>query len=438
MVSLTAMTDASDRDPLTGLPGPDDARAHIAGWTGAAAARGEPAPLHVMLLGLGRFDTVNLAYGEIAGDGALVAVAQRIVHFAQDEFEDGEWFAARLGGGQFLLAACEECSRERWQWLGEALSDVVAHPIGDIAGGGTMRLLPRVALMRVLPGEGPAVILDRLAETLERARTQQGQRIVWADRTATVAGRHSAELEADLLAALDRDQIEILYQPQFALADDRLIGAEALARWQHPHLGRIGAGALFAIAERADHVAQLSRHIVERALAGARDWPEGLRLSVNAAPADLAAPDFGRELLRLVGESGFDPAQLTLEITEDTLIGDLEKSAATLARLREAGIRIALDDFGAGFCNFAYLKLLPLDYLKLDRSMVDGIAGDERDLAVLRGIVAMARALKLSVTVEGVEHEDQLAIVRGEACDAYQGFLRAAPMSADAFAELAR
>lgn len=422
----------NERDTLTGLAGPEMAHARIADWEDAAQQAGRIAPIHAMLLGLRRFETVNLAYGEHAGDSALVEVARRIMDFAEDELE-GEWFVARMSGGNFLFAANDPCSRERWHWLAEALADNVARPIPNRHGEGTMRLWPRIALLRAMPGEGSATIFDRLAETLSRAQRQSGRRILWADGELTPVGRSAAQLEADLLGALDRDEIEILYQPQYSVAGNRLVGAEALARWQHPELGRIGASALFSIAERADHVAQLSRHIAGRALAGAVDWPDGLRLSLNVTATDLTAQSFPNDIAAAVVEAGFSPDLLTLEITEQTLLSDVERSASALGKLVDLGIRIALDDFGAGFCNFRYLKLLPLHYLKLDRVMVDEIEEDPRDLAVFRAIVVMAQALGLKVIAEGIENEGQLELIAREGCDFYQGFLRAQPMSGAEF-----
>lgn len=241
----------------------------------------------------------------------------------------------------------------------------------------------------------------------------------------------------DLAGAIARGEIETVYQPQFTLPEERMIGAEALARWQHPQLGEIGAGPLFAIAEEQGVTTPLSHRIVANALAEFARWPSLLRLSVNVLPEEVAAPDFSAEFLERVQRSGIDPRRLTVEITEEVLLGDLPQAAIALGALREAGIRIALDDFGAGFCNFRYLKILPLDYLKLDRSMVDGITEDERDLAVLRGIVAMGNALGLRVIAEGIETGAQRDIVAREGCDTYQGFLRAAPMPAKSFRELA-
>ena len=416
-------------DAVTGLPGADAARARLDQWLTKGGQ------VHALLVGLRRLDAVNLAYGAASGDAALAELAGRLKHFAAAEL-DGLWLAARSGGGQFLLLSAQPCSRERWQLVGAQLLDVLARPI--VTAGGTVRPSPRGALLRGLDGESADSVLDRLAHALDQVMGQPGRRLLWGDGEATRAGRRAALLEADLLQALDRGEIEVLYQPQYACGDDRLTGAEALARWDHPELGRIGAGGLFAIAERADHVAQLSREIQRRALAGAKDWPLDLRLSLNVTPSDLAADNFAAEFAALVRDSGFAPWRLTLEVTEQVLLADVSHAARALGELAGQGMRIALDDFGAGFCNFRYLKLLPLHYLKLDRSMIDGVAGDGRDLAVLRAIVAMAGALDLKVIAEGVETEAQRVLAAGEGCAFYQGFLRAQPMSGAEFADLAR
>ncbi|MBV1917375.1 MAG: GGDEF domain-containing phosphodiesterase [Sphingomonadaceae bacterium] len=421
------------RSRLTGLPDLEAVRARLPDWIGSHDTAGVSANLHAMLLGLHRFDTINIAYGTPAGDIALAEVASRIQHFAASEL-DGAWLAAHAGGGKFLLVANESCSRERWQLVAEQLADAIARPV--IASAGVLRLSPRIALLRGLVGEEFDSMLDRLAQALEKATRQQGKRLAWASGEATPPGRSAAQLEADLHSAIDHGEIEILFQPQFALPDERLSGAEALARWNHPELGRIGAGALFTIAERADHIAPLSNHIARRALELSRDWPGDLRLSLNVTPADLSYASYARNLLDLMREIGFPPRRLTLEVTEQALLNDINMAAQMMADLSAQGIRIALDDFGAGFCNFRYLKVLPLHYLKLDRTMIDGITSDKRDLAVFRGIIAMAHALDLDVIAEGIESDDQLRLITEEGCACFQGFLRAAPMSAEEFGKL--
>lgn len=421
-------------DRLTGIPGLDAARERIESWRSDAICVPQHAHVHALLLGLRRLEAINIAYGPAAGDGALEEVASRIQHFAAGEL-DGPWMLARAGGGTFLLVANEACSRDRWQLFADQLAETIARPIA--VPSGILRLSPRIALIRALTGESVDSMLDRLGHALQDANDQQGGRLAWAEGEATPPGRSAAQLEADLLRAIDRDEIEILFQPQFSLSDDSLTGAEALARWNHPELGRVGAGALFAIAERADHVAPLSRHIAQKALAAAGKWPRKLRLSINVTPADLAFGSYVRQMLDLVRESGFPPRRLTLEVTEQALINDVAQAAQTMAEFSAQGIRIALDDFGAGFCNFRYLKVLPMHYLKLDRSMIEGITSDKRDVAVLRAIVAMAGALDLEVIAEGIEEEAQREVAAHEGCAYYQGFLRAQPMSAAMFAKLA-
>jgi len=423
MSGPASLSSAQPRDALTGLPGLDAARRKLDAWA-------REAPAHGLLLSLSRLSAINLAYGNAAGDAVIAEAAARLLHFAAAEF-DAPWFAARLGGGTFLLLSSDQLSRERWELLGEGLAEAIARPIPG--GSATLRLSPRIALLRAMPGEGAESLLDRLGQTMAVLEKRSGRRLLWADGALVRPGQSAAVLEADLLGAIDRDEIEILFQPQFSLRDGAITGAEALARWNHPRLGRIGAGALFAIAERADHMVPLSQHIASRALALGAAWPGGLRLSLNVTSADLAAASYGEAMAMRIAESAFPPERLTLEVTEQALIGDIGQARRSLQKLAGLGVRMALDDFGAGFCNFRYLKLLPLHYLKLDRSMVDGIATDARDLAVLRGIVAMARALDLEVIAEGVEDPQQQAIVAREGCAIMQGFLRARPMSAAAF-----
>jgi len=417
-----------ERDALTGLPGLGAARLRLDEWA-------DEEPAHGLLLGLSRLSAINLAYGAAMGDKVIATVAARLVQFAAAEF-DGPWFAARASGGSFLLLAQERLSRERWELLGEGLAEAIARPIPG--GSTTIRVTPRIALLRALPGEGAESLLDRLEQTMATLEKRSGRRILWADGAAVAAGHSGAQLEADLLHAIDRDEIEILFQPQYALTDGRLVGAEALARWNHPKLGRMGAGALFAMAERADYVTQLSRHIADRSLASAAHWPGDLRVSLNVTAADLAVSSYADDLLEILAQHRFDAKRLTLEVTEQALIGDIGKARALLLNLADTGIRIALDDFGAGFCNFRYLKLLPLHYLKLDRSMVDGIVTSGRDLAVLRAIVAMAGALDLEVIAEGIETGAQEAAAAREGCAIMQGFLRGRPMAVAAFLALSQ
>ncbi len=252
------------------------------------------------------------------------------------------------------------------------------------------------------------------------------------DRRGEVRGRTSAAL----VAGLERGEIEILFQPQFAAVGGALIGAEALARWNHPEHVLIGGEALFEAAAQAGLVGRLSGHVAAAALLVAARWPAGLRLSLNVTASDIAEAGFAEAVAAALANAGLAPERLTLEITEQVLVADLDRSAERLGQLADLGVRIALDDFGAGFCNFGYLKRLPLHYLKLDRSMAEGIDENPRDLAVLRGIMSMAAALGLEVVAEGIERESQRDVIEREGCIAWQGFLGAKPMSVLDFAKL--
>lgn len=270
---------------------------------------------------------------------------------------------------------------------------------------------------------------------MNKGQSSQGSAFAGSSLRGPVRGQFpgvsAGALDADLLSALDRREIEVLFQPQFDCKTGAVVGAEALARWQHPTLGVIGARDLFAIAERAALVAPLSRHVVARALEDSSSWPAALTLSLNITPEELGDPRFAADFAEIIAKSAIDPARLMLEITEDLLVRNLKQASAALAALKALGFRIALDDFGAGFCNFRYLRELPLDAIKLDKIMVDGVPGDGKALAVLRAIMTLAKALELKVYAEGVENDVQRATIISEGCDYWQGFLRAQPMKSE-------
>ena len=233
-----------------------------------------------------------------------------------------------------------------------------------------------------------------------------------------------------------RGEIEVLFQPQFLCSTGALTGAEALVRWQHPDQGLLAGDRVFALAQDAGLADKLVHHLCLVAMTAATAWPVDHRLSINATARDLADPAYPAMLLECLAASGLPASRLTLEITEQALVDGLADTARMLERLTDQGIAIALDDFGAGFCNFRYLKTLPLAALKLDRSMVEGIATDRRDLAVLRAIMAMARALDLRLIAEGIETQSQRAAVCREGCDMWQGFLGGAAMTDEAYREM--
>lgn len=393
--------------------------------------------LHAMLIGLRRMAAINATYGPLVGDGALEAVGDRIArHVARHSGVDA--LTARLSGGDFLIAHVMPEERLGWQVVAEQLLRVVSRPL-DVAGH-RLRLTARASLALAKPGEDPVSLLDRLATGLAMARESSAEPVRWADRQSDNAPQSGYRLEQEIVHAVERDEITVLFQPQFSVQTGQITGAEALARWQHPQHGEIGAGTLFALADKADFTRQLSRHIRQRAMSHAAQWTgplSDLRLSVNVTAEDLAESGYAKREVAMISASGFDPARLTLEITESALVPDLKRAAARFATLRAAGVRIAVDDFGTGYSNLLYLKSLPLDYLKLDHAMTRDIGAEEGDRIIVRSIIAMARALDLKVIAEGVESDAQLDALRDEDCDYFQGFLRGAAMDAATFAQFA-
>ena len=403
-------------------------REALAGARDAASARrwltrhlaGDAAlPLHAMLVALNRFDMVNTAYGRAAGDALLRSAQKRIEDVVRDVL-GRDALVARMSGSTFVVAA--RAARVRVDITVERIAGELARPF--MAGDSIAVLGCRIGLAEASGDDSAAGLLRRASEALAEARESDTatMRVADADGGAAAIDR----LAIDLNHAMQRGEIGILFQPQVAVASGAIVGVEALARWDHAELGTIGAETLFAAAARADLEIGLSDHIQRLVLEQASRWPAalgGLRLSLNLTPADIARPGFADLFLDRVDSSGFPRNRLTLEITENGLIEDLGIASALLSLLRGAGCRIAIDDFGTGYSSLAYLKALPLDYLKIDKKLAQDITGSVRDRVVVRGVIDMARSLGLTVIAEGVETDDQLAALATEGCQIYQGFL---------------
>lgn len=252
----------------------------------------------------------------------------------------------------------------------------------------------------------------------------------WGRRASDTGATLPAAPQRDLMleAVIAHEQIDVLFQPLIEPGTGYVVGAEALAR--SPVVA--GAEMLFARAFAGGLAERLSRLIQRKALRCASVWEgplRGLGISINILPADLARSGYESWLLDEIVAAGIDPQRVTAEITENALLVDQDEVAERLSRLREAGIRIAVDDFGTGYASLAYLTTLPLDAIKIDRGLVADIVGGERDRIVVRAMIHLARELDLGVVVEGVETIGQLALLAEWGCDLYQGFLGAGPLT---------
>ncbi|MBU0866693.1 MAG: GGDEF domain-containing phosphodiesterase, partial [Alphaproteobacteria bacterium] len=324
----------------------------------------------------------------------------------------------------------EAAGSDRATFLARQLIAAIGRPFS--AGDHLIRLIARCGIAQARPEDDATHLLRRAGTALADARQAGGEgiRILSTDRHSRQVDPD--QLETDLRLALDRGEIGIVFQPQYPVDSEVISGVEALARWNHPQYGPLGAGILFATAERSDYMLPLSAHIQAEALRQAAAWPRALstlRLSINVTAADIAQPGFMAGLLAIVDRSGFPRSRLTVEITESGLIEDVDAASVLLTALRSEGLAVAIDDFGTGYSSLAYLKSLPLDYLKIDSGLAQDIAGTARDRIVVRGVIHMAKSLGLKVVAEGVETQQQLDLLAREGCDFYQGFLRSAGVS---------
>jgi diguanylate cyclase (GGDEF)-like protein len=422
------------RDPMTGLRDGAAAREWIDRQLKASPDR--PA-IVCILLAVSRFDAINAAFGRSTGDSVLQAAARRIERIVGP---DGRRrLVARIAGAEFAVLLAAPSGLAEGRFLAGELVEATGRPF--MSDDHVVTLGSRAGVVASEVDDDAATLLRRASAALAEAKLGDAGPVHVRDAGAAIEGALGDRLEVDLRRALDQDEIEILFQPQVSVASRRIVGAEALARWRHPQFGELGAMTLFSVAERSDYLVQLSDHVQRKAIAAAAAWPDALstlRLSVNITAADIVRPGFAEQFVRLVRASGFPPGRLTVEVTEGGLIEDLGAAANLLARLREGGLRAAIDDFGTGYSSLAYLKALPLDYLKIDKRLVEDISGSPRDQVVVRSVIDMARSLGLEVIAEGVETEEQLALLAREGCNLYQGFLCSPPVDVGTLAALVR
>ena len=252
----------------------------------------------------------------------------------------------------------------------------------------------------------------------------------WGQRASDRPGPAPATPRRDrqLETVIGQEAIGVLFQPQIEPATGQIVGAEALARWE----GAQSTQQLFARAEASGLSERLSRMMQRKALLKAARWEgplKNLKVSINLLPQDLARPGYEDWLLEEIDAAGIAPQRVTVEITESALLADRDDVAERLSRLRAAGVKIAVDDFGTGYASLAYLTSLPLDILKIDRGLIEDIVGGSRDRIVVKAMIRLARDLDLKVVVEGVETIEQLALLSDWGCDLYQGFLAAGALT---------
>jgi len=408
-------------DPLTGLPNAQALTEHM------QTAIAEPlGVLHFEVQGCGR---IRSSFGPDAGDQALKALASRLNQYTSAEPSTA---LARIDGDRFVVCISGAQVRERATDLAQRLQAVVEEPV--ICGSHQFCLALSTGIaFSPEHGSDPQSLLTAAAAAKHHALNNAARAaVVYAHDIGARAREHLA-LEEALRIAVRDEQLNVHFQPKLRTSDGLLVGVEALLRWHDPRFGKVSPDRFIRIAEESSLILQLGRWVAQAACRQSANWHrEGLetRVAINLSPRQFIHDDPAQFIHACTEAAGIDPASLVIEITESALIQDLSAVRAGLSALRNLGCRVAIDDFGTGYSSLAYLRGLPIDELKIDKSFIRNVATDPIDAAICTAILSLARTLHLEVTAEGVETEEQLAWLRRHACGEVQGFYLAAPMSA--------
>ena len=418
-------------DALTGLAN-RRGLAERAAWALAEARCQRGGNVLLVSIELDRFAHVVNSFGLAAGDDLLRQVAARL-----ESVRGPDELVARLEGSTFgLIAPCRGDPGSATAFARRLIAALrPAYEVGDEPLDLGVRA--GVALASSLhEGGRDGGGMDQAAELLRAAAVACDRAKADGDVCRFEPGLHAEirdrrTLERDLRRAVAGDGLTLEFQPLIDLADGRVAGFEALARWKHPTFGAVPPDRFIAIAEESRLIIDLGDRVLAEACRQAAAWPSPIPVAVNLAPAQVADPALVERIAELLNTSGLAAARLELEITERTLLDGSAATLAALGRLKALGVRLAMDDFGTGYSSLGYLSRFPFDKIKIDRSFVQGVtnpAGSDR--AIVRAVVALGRSLGMVSLAEGVETEAQLAALRAEGCRQVQGFLTGRPMPA--------
>jgi diguanylate cyclase (GGDEF)-like protein len=409
-------------DSLTGLVNRGAFTAELCERLDAAKAQGGRVALFVV--DLDRFKHLNDTLGHHAGDLFLAEVGERL----RGDASETE-LVARLGGDEFALISSDPDTTGRAQRLVNLLTQPHTIYGRQVSPGASVGVA-------VYPDDAPdAGDLQRFADmALYRVKTQGGRRWSAFDAELRAENQYRRTLEEELRRAIPAGEIEPWFQPIVDSADGRIVGVEVLARWRHPEQGLLLPGAFVPIAEELDLIGRIDEAVFEAGCAHAAPWvEEGLIQAVafNVSPRDLLDPSFSRKLIGRLAKTDLPATALTIEITETFLLQDLALSRRHIERLSAKGVRIALDDFGTGYSNLRALMHLPIQTVKLDRSLICDVAKDPRVGKLVGSMLYAARSLGVRIVAEGVEDEAQAILLRAAGCERMQGYWFARPMPAD-------
>ena len=394
----------------------------------------------VLFLDLDRFKLINDTFGHEAGDRLLQGFANRLTDclrtadvVARPSNDVSGSTLARLGGDEFTIMLNEIHDPADAARVAGRVLEALDQPF-DL-GGQTVVVGASIGIaMFPDDGDDPEILLKHADVAMYHAKEQGRNNYQFYSRGLGARTIARLTLERDLRKALVRGEFELQYQPQLALASRAVVGLEALLRWHHPRLGLVPPAIFMALAEETRLIVPLGTWVLQEACRQARAWSEAgldrLRIAVNLSMIQVLQNNFVEQVAEVLAKSGLAPEWLELEITETMVMTDAEAMIAKLAEIKRMGVKLAIDDFGTGHSSLSYLKRLPLDRLKIDKSFVHDIACDADDEAIVTAIIAMSRSLNFEIVAEGVETEQQVEFLRRQGCDLAQGFLFSPPLTA--------
>jgi diguanylate cyclase (GGDEF)-like protein/PAS domain S-box-containing protein len=383
-------------------------------------------PVVVLFVDLDDFKSVNDALGHAVGDLMLRSIADRIRQVAGS----GDT-PARLGGDEFALLLEDRGGIDRALDVAEGLLDALREPVA--VADYEIAVLASIGVAISTPGMTTAGLLrDADIAMYEAKRAGKSQIKIFDPAMRLTATRH-LEFRNDLGSAIELDQLRLVFQPMVDLRSHRVVGAESLLRWEHPARGPISPSEFIPIAERAGLILPIGTWVVDQSIKAASQWQGSgpQRVSVNVSGLQLRSPEFVEQVSRSLEAHQLDPGLVVLEITESTLVEEIESASDNLALLRDLGVRIALDDFGTGYCSLSYLQQFPVDIIKIDRQVVAELDEHPRTMPLAQMILQLTAGLDVISVAEGIERPAQLCALQKLGCDIGQGYLLSGPLEAD-------
>jgi diguanylate cyclase (GGDEF)-like protein len=422
MIAHLETEKAVRQDSLTKLPNRFAFNERLEAALARLAGSGEECAL--LLLDLDHFKEVNDQLGHLAGDEFLTQLADRLRRCTGDTN-----FVARIGGDEFGVIAANITKLDEAFRLAEEIVASFAHPFQidgrEIAGAASIgiSLAPR-------DGNTSNDLLKHADVALYRAKKTGSGTIRFFEPDDDASARERRELQRDLEAAIERDELFLVYQPFLDLRDNRVTGFEALLRWRHPVRGLVLPAEFIPIAEESGLIHPIGNWVVRQAIEALSHWPADIRVAVNVSAIQFHNANILQTFVSALADARVSPRRLEVEITESILLSKYESASSVLNSLLELGVAVALDDFGTGFSSLTYLRRLPFSRIKIDQSFVRDMLVRPDCAAIVKSVIGLARDLQISIVAEGVESAEQLDFLRQANCDEVQGYFIGRPMEA--------